>query len=180
MELFTDSLENVFHELMENWTPAECLQWAKDNLSIVSGMVDPENLLPDQSYERCIARLVWELKIRQSEQESPTKLAVKRVEEYPALPFQSAKFKEAWDAWEVERKEQKRKKYTPRGMRLQFKEFAAMGEERAIAAIYYSIKNRYQGIHEPSGTAKVAPTQSHAEKTLTAAAKAIAKLDGQE
>ncbi|WP_038164902.1 hypothetical protein [Verrucomicrobium sp. BvORR106] len=64
------------------------------------------------------------------------------------LPFHSPEFAEAWNAWVEDRKE-RRKKITERAKKLQWRELREMGEDRAIAAIYHSIKKGYQGIFEP-------------------------------
>lgn len=64
------------------------------------------------------------------------------------LPFASAEFAAVWEEWEEHRK-QKKAKVTDVARRRQFKQLAAMGEARAIAAIEHSIGNNWQGIFEP-------------------------------
>lgn len=67
------------------------------------------------------------------------------------LPFQSESFKEAWTDWQQHRRE-KKASLTPTSIKKQFKELAAWGEARAIAAINHSISRGWQGIFEPSAT----------------------------
>lgn len=54
-----------------------------------------------------------------------------------------------WEAWEQHRK-QKKISITPMARNLQLKNLAAIGIERALAAIEHSIRNSYTGIHEPT------------------------------
>lgn len=67
----------------------------------------------------------------------------------PALPFESAEFRTAWEEWEQHLKE-KRKPLKATARKAQFRKVAKMGEARAIAAIENSISGNYQGIFEPS------------------------------
>jgi len=64
------------------------------------------------------------------------------------LPFASKAFHSAWGDWEQHRKEIK-KPLTPTSTKQQLRNFAEMGEARAIAAIYHTIGNGWQGIREP-------------------------------
>lgn len=77
----------------------------------------------------------------------------------PPLPFLSDSFKAAWSEWEQHRKE-KGIKITPTALARQFKKLAAMGEQRAIAAIEHSVANSYQGIYEPNGSATVPKSEA--------------------
>lgn len=95
---------------------------------------------------------------------TPKKVIQRRLSKeaaFPELPFSSDQFKEAWMQWQQHRKEIK-KQLTPTSVEMQFKEFTAMGESRAIAAINYTIMKGWQGIVEPSGpTSKPKPTVNH-------------------
>lgn len=73
--------------------------------------------------------------------------AVQRGYEIPVL-LNTPAFLEAWDMYERHRME-KRKKLTPLAARQQLKSLDAMGVERAIAAIHYSVGNGWTGIFEP-------------------------------
>lgn len=55
----------------------------------------------------------------------------------------------AWGTWSAHRRELKSKPWTPTGLAQCFAELAAMGPERAIAAIQHSIGRNYAGIYEP-------------------------------
>ncbi len=66
----------------------------------------------------------------------------------PLPPFDSEAFGEAWRRWDQHRREIK-KKLTPSTVKQQFAELAAMGEDRAITAIYHSIGKGWTGIYEP-------------------------------
>lgn len=66
------------------------------------------------------------------------------------LPFKSSDFAAAWADWKQHRKEI-RKKLTPTSVKRQLAKLAAMGEQRAIAALNHSILNGWQGIFEPHG-----------------------------
>jgi hypothetical protein len=63
------------------------------------------------------------------------------------LPFSSPAFTEAWKAWTIHRKE-KKSKLTDSTIKLQLKKLVAIGEDRAIACIYYSIENGWTGLFE--------------------------------
>jgi len=70
----------------------------------------------------------------------------------PPLPFSSDEFRYAWEEWEKHRSEIG-KKLKPTTIKKQFKELAAMGEARAIAALGNSVKNGYMGIFESKSKA---------------------------
>lgn len=74
------------------------------------------------------------------------------------LPFSSEKFKDAWEEWKQHRKESK-KKMTDLSTRKQLKALSKIGEDRAIAAIDYSITKGYQGIYEETGQQSPKPSQ---------------------
>lgn len=64
------------------------------------------------------------------------------------LPFDSDRFKQAWQDWTQHRKEA-RKKMTPSTERSQLRKLEKLGEDRAIATIRNSIEGGYQGLYEP-------------------------------
>lgn len=65
-----------------------------------------------------------------------------------ALPFSSPEFSEAWSQWQKHRTEI-RKPLKPTMRAAQLAELAAMGEQRAIAALRHTIAKGWQGIREP-------------------------------
>jgi hypothetical protein len=79
-------------------------------------------------------------------QETPLSNVVPHVDIYPTC-LDIPTFREAWGEWEAHRRE-KKKPITPRSRTMAFKQLAAMGPARAIAAIENSIANGYQGIFE--------------------------------
>lgn len=54
--------------------------------------------------------------------------------------------REAWDDWVANRKECKRKPYTPRSIKTQTRKLAEMSDQEQRDLIDYSIANQYQGI----------------------------------
>ena len=64
------------------------------------------------------------------------------------LPFPSDAFREAWADF-LKHRQEIRKKMTPTATKHAWKELAAMGEQRAIAAINHTIAKGWQGIREP-------------------------------
>lgn len=74
------------------------------------------------------------------------------------LPFSSSEFTEAWALFVQHRKE-KRIKLTDTAVKLQFKDFKEWGEDRAIKAIYYSVKKGWTGIFEEKKEAKKDPKE---------------------
>jgi len=76
------------------------------------------------------------------------------LNEHNVTATHSSKFDAAWSEWKAYRKERKEKPYTPRGETAQLSRIMAWGEDRAIAAILFSVAQGYQGIFEegaPSG-----------------------------
>lgn len=69
-------------------------------------------------------------------------------EESVPLPFLSQAFGLAWDDFKKHRKEI-RKKLTPTATKQTLVDLAAIGEQRAIAAIRHTIGKGWQGIREP-------------------------------
>ena len=67
--------------------------------------------------------------------------------EYP-VELDTPEFREAWEEWKQHRIEM-RKKMTPTGSRRLLVKLATWGEERAIAAIHYSLEQGWQGLFEP-------------------------------
>lgn len=61
----------------------------------------------------------------------------------------SLSFVRAWADWLADRAERRLPRYTARAREKQLKRLAEMGEERAIAAIEWSIAQGYKGIFEP-------------------------------
>lgn len=72
----------------------------------------------------------------------------KPVAAAPDLPFGSPEFCKAWDEWRQHRKE-KKAPLTPSTVRKQFKQLAAWGEKKAIAAIDLAIEKGWTGLFEP-------------------------------
>lgn len=72
------------------------------------------------------------------------------------LPFPGEDFRAAWESWLSHRKGMKKKPYTEEGLAGQFKRLAEWGEERATAAIRFSIAQNWEGIYEER-TNKVGP-----------------------
>lgn len=64
------------------------------------------------------------------------------------LPFLGDVFRSAWESWLSHRRGMKKKPYTPEGIVAQFKRLASWGEDRAVAAIYFSIAQNWEGIYE--------------------------------
>lgn len=87
------------------------------------------------------------------------------LEEFPS-PLRTAAFAEAWTLWHEHRAEI-RKPLKPTAIRMQLKRLASWGEQRAIAAVEYSISQGWVGIYEeraPSPQAVAAPTTAEAVK----------------
>ena len=68
------------------------------------------------------------------------------------LAFDDPEFVEAWSDWKQHR-EEKRKPLTPTSIKMQLKTLKALGLDRAIRAIDFSIEKGYTGIFEPSAQA---------------------------
>jgi hypothetical protein len=64
-----------------------------------------------------------------------------------ALPFDSEAFAEAWKSWVAHRIE-KKKPLTPTSLKQQLTDLTEMGEQRAVAALQWSIRNGWTGIFE--------------------------------
>lgn len=69
------------------------------------------------------------------------------------LPFASERFRESWSSW-CRHRSQKRKPLTEESVKLQFGELLEWGEDRACAAIKFSIVKGYEGIFEERGNGK--------------------------
>jgi len=82
-----------------------------------------------------------------SKKETPRRDSKKERDTAAPRPFSSDQFSKAWSDWQQHRKE-KRKPLTPMTIANQFKSLEAMGEERAIRAIYHSITRGWEGIYE--------------------------------
>lgn len=65
-----------------------------------------------------------------------------------SLPFDSDKFKDAWNMWLTHKKEIGQK-MPPTTVNLQLKKCAKWGEEKAILAIENAITGKWQGLFEP-------------------------------
>ena len=79
-------------------------------------------------------------------------------------------FQAAWKSWETHR-QQARKPLTPMARKCQLKKLAGWGPDRAVAAIYHSVSNSWQSIHErgperTSGTANPAARPAQALQQL--------------
>jgi len=79
----------------------------------------------------------------------------------------SDRFRDAWFQWERHRKELKVKAYTPTGVARQFKKLAELGEDRAVAAIDFSIRQNYQGVYEPKEANEQATKEPFRQKIMT-------------
>jgi hypothetical protein len=64
------------------------------------------------------------------------------------VTFHTDQFRVAWTEWVGHRRDI-RHPLTPRSVKMTFKEFAAMGPDRVIAAIQHSIANGWRGLFEP-------------------------------
>jgi hypothetical protein len=106
-------------------------------------------------------------------QKAPKRREEKRREEKGGNPLplfrfpatlDTEAFREIWQEWTDYRKEL-RKPYTPRGKQAALAKLSTMGEARAIAALHYSMAQGWQGIFEPSCTARAkAERNREAEK----------------
>ena len=76
-----------------------------------------------------------------------------------ALPFDSADFKFFWENWEQHLKE-KKKPLKPTAKKMQLAKLKEFGEQRAIAALKYSISGNCQGIYE-GNESKQKPNYPH-------------------
>lgn len=76
------------------------------------------------------------------------------------LPFSSDAFAAAWSAF-CQMRTEIRKPIGQTGSEASLRKLAAMGEERAIAALEHTTANEWQGIREPDG-----PRQANAAKTF--------------
>jgi hypothetical protein len=75
------------------------------------------------------------------------------------LPFDSADFKFFWENWEQHLKE-KKKPLQPTAKKMQLAKLKEFGEQRAIAALKYSISGNCQGIYE-GNESKPKPNGGH-------------------
>lgn len=75
-------------------------------------------------------------------------ISIGKEEEKEILPFDSTDFATFWANWKQHLKE-KKKPLKPTSEKMQLAKLAAMGEERAIAALKHSMANNWQGIFEP-------------------------------
>jgi uncharacterized protein YdaU (DUF1376 family) len=75
------------------------------------------------------------------------------------LPFDSADFKFFWENWEQHLKE-KKKPLKPTARKMQLAKLKEFGEQRAIAALKYSISGNCQGIYE-GNESKQKPNYPH-------------------
>jgi hypothetical protein len=93
-------------------------------------------------------------------------------------PFFSAEFQDALAGFEKHRKE-KRASLTPTARRNLFKKLAALGEERAIAALIYSTEQGYTGCFEANsnGTRKAA---SKVDNSMAAVRRVIQEYEQNE
>lgn len=69
------------------------------------------------------------------------------IELFPA-ELETEAFMNAWADWLADRSERRLPRYTARAREKQLKRLAEMGQERAIAAIEWSITQGYKGIWE--------------------------------
>lgn len=69
------------------------------------------------------------------------------IELFPA-ELETEAFMNAWADWLADRSERRLPRYTARAREKQLKRLAEMGEERAVAAIEWSITQGYKGIWE--------------------------------
>ncbi len=95
-----------------------------------------------------------------SKKEQKTTLVAAQREKVASLPknetataetpiaLRTQKFETAWAEWSEYRKERRLSAYKPLGARKQLQKLAELGEDRAIVAIEFSIRQNYQGIFE--------------------------------
>ena len=93
------------------------------------------------------------------------------------VPFVSAEWNEAWAKWCRHRSEI-RKPLTRQATESQIDELAKMGEARAIAAIYHSLRNGWQGIFEPKADSPGAGYGHRPSATERAAESAERLING--
>ena len=93
------------------------------------------------------------------------------------VPFVSAEWTEAWAKWCRHRSEL-RKPLTRQATESQIAELAKMGEARAIAAIYHSLRNGWQGIFEPKADSPGAGYGHRPSATERAAESAERLING--
>lgn len=74
----------------------------------------------------------------------------KKKEPPPELPFDSDKFRSAWDEW-IQYLKQKKKTPTPITIKRQLNKLSKLTEDDAIITINKSIDNGWQGLFPPSG-----------------------------
>ena len=73
-----------------------------------------------------------------------------------ALPLQTDKFRNAFARWVLMRQQVGR--ISPISVRAKLGELAALGHDRAVAALIHSVANGYSGVHEPkNGTRQTSP-----------------------
>jgi hypothetical protein len=131
--------ETYRKEYQADWVKAKRL---KEKLSTQSVDVDSESTDVDTSR----AEQIREEKSRQEQIKPPTPLQGAVV--FP-VNLDSDRFKKAWAQWKAHRVE-KRKKMTPTQEQKQLDRLEALGPDRAIAAIDYSIAQGWTGIFEES------------------------------
>ncbi len=64
------------------------------------------------------------------------------------IALRTPRFEAAWAEWNAYRKERRIAAYKPIGARKQLEKLVELGEDRAVAAIEFSIRQGYQGIYE--------------------------------
>lgn len=77
-------------------------------------------------------------------------------------------FMNAWADWLADRSERRLPRYTARARDMQLKRLAEMGEERAVAAIEWSITQGYKGIWEAPEKKSAPPAASGPAKAPSA------------
>lgn len=81
------------------------------------------------------------------------------VKEKIELPYSSEEFSKAWEKWVKYRTtEVKKTKLTPLAIEQQLEFLKEIGEERAIATIYYTIRNSWTGLREPDQSRSLFPS----------------------
>ncbi len=70
--------------------------------------------------------------------------------------LKTATFRNAWEDWVADRSA-RRKKLTPRAVKLQIRKLEAMGHDKAIQSIKNSIANGWTGLFEPDAGKQAGP-----------------------
>lgn len=73
---------------------------------------------------------------------------INKVADAPSMPFESDRFKRAWEEW-ISYRNHSKKKLSPISIKKQFNQFIQWGEVKSIQSINQSISHGWQGLFEP-------------------------------